>query len=325
MKKLFKILLGISAIVLGFSCEKVIEPPKIEAKVNKTLLSVNETMIIDFAGSTADQIVVFPGDDMQNYDLRDKSNTGLVVNKKLFTYSYLAPGEYKVVCLASTAGDFAKDLTFDIYSFDITVIDNQTEIDKLSCPAIIRDEVFAKRFANDEWLMVLPRSVIYNNREQNIPVTQRLRFYIQSDSTKVLINGNNYSATATYNLSAPLNILVRSNFGTERPYKLFTINYPRFSSFKLAGVTGTLALDEFDYSISVMNVTLPAGTDVSNLIPEFTTYSADEKVYIGNTEQISEVSTVNFTQNVTYRLVSTLPTNQNMQGISTVNVKISFQ
>jgi hypothetical protein len=282
-------------------------------------------MIIDFAGSTADNIVVYPGDDRQNYELRDQSNTGLVVNKQRFTYSYQVPGEYKVVCLASTAGDRATNLQTDTCSFTVKVIDDQTEIERISCPQIIRDEVFAEQQANDEWLMVLPRSVIYNNREQTVSLSQRLRFYIPSDSTKVRVNGNDYSSTTAYNLSSPIDILVKSDFGTERPYKLYTINYPRFSTFKLLGVAGTITLDAFDYSTCVINVTLPRGTDVSSLTPEFTTYSATDKVYIGNAEQTPGVSAVDFTRDVTYRLVATVPGKPEMQAESTVVVKISLQ
>jgi hypothetical protein len=325
MKQILKTVIGICAFLAACSCEETDKTPQLEASINKNLLTINESMIINFAGSLADNIVVYPGDDMQNYDLRDQSNTGLVVNKNLFTYSYPVPGTYQVVCLASTSGDKAADLQFATCSFTVTVIDDQTEIDRISCPQIIRDEVFAEKQANDEWLMVLPRSVIYNNREQNVSLSQRLRFLIQSDSTKITVNGNNYSATTAYNLSSPVDILVKSHFGTERPYQLYTINYPRFSSFKLLGVNGAVKLDEFDYSTCVLNVILPSGTDVSSLAPEFTTYSPSEKVYIGNTEQVSGVSTVDFTQEVTYRLVSTVPDKPGMQAESTVVVNIGFQ
>ncbi|MDR2622477.1 MAG: hypothetical protein LBC48_07860 [Dysgonamonadaceae bacterium] len=325
MKKTSKTIVGICTLLGFFSCEETIRTPQLEASINKELLTVNESMVIDFAGSTADNIVVYPGDDMQSYDLRDQSNTGLVVNKKLFTYSYRVPGTYKVVCLASTSGDMATDLKFATRSFTVTVIDDETEIDRISCPQIIRDEVFAAKQANDEWLMVLPRSIIYNNREQNVSLSQRLRFYIQSDSTKISVNGNNYSATTAYNLSSPVDILVKSHSGTERPYKLYTLNYPRFDSFKLLGVAGTTVLNEFNYGTSTVTVTLPPGTNVSSPAPEFTTYSPADKVYIGNTEQVSNTSTVDFTQDVTYRLVSTVPGKPEMQAESTVIVKINYQ
>ena len=325
MKIAIRIILGICISLFIFSCkEDKVRTPHVEAAVNKNELMINESMIINFSG-VADQVVVYTGDNMHDYELRDQSNTGFVVDKNLFTYSYPVPGVYKVVCVASTAGEMATNLQYDTCSFTVTVIDDVTEIDRLSCSQVIRDEVFANRYANDEWLMVLPRSVLYNNREQNIPLSQRLRFYIQSDSTAVSVNGDNFSATTAYNLSSPVNILVKSNFGTERPYKLYTINYPKFNSFKLLGVAGTVTLNEFNYDKFVLNITLPTGTDASSLAPEFTTYLPYEKVYIGNTEQISGTSKVDFTKDVTYRLVSTLPDKPEMQAEATVAVKITFQ
>ena len=326
MKKVKNIILGICVLLLAFSCEEKNKTPQLVANINKDMLTINETMIIDFNGSTADQIVVFTGDNMHEYSLRDQSNTGLVVNKNLFTYVYAVPGVYEVVCMASTAGEMATNLQYTTTSFVVTVIDDVTEIDRLSCPQVIRDEVFAKRYPNDDWLMQLPRRVIYNDRLQNVSLTsQRLRFFIQSDSTKVFVNGSEFVSTRGYNLSTPTDVLVKSDFGTERPYKLYTIYYPEFNTFKLLGVDGTLNRNIFDYTAFEMNITLPAGTDVSNLIPEFTTFSVDEKVYIGNTEQISGTSVVDFTKPVNYRLVSTLPEKAGLQAEVNVAVKINFQ
>ena len=87
---------------------------------------------------------------MHDYELREQSNTGFVVNKNLFTYSYATPGTYKVVCVASTYTDGATDLKRDTCSYTVTVIDDQTEIENISCPQIVYDEVFAERRVADE-------------------------------------------------------------------------------------------------------------------------------------------------------------------------------
>lgn len=325
MKVAIKILLGVCLSLLITSCEDdAAVDPQAAMTINKNQLMINESMVINFTG-VADQVVVYTGDDMHDYELREQSNTGFVVNKNLFTYSYASPGTYKVVCIASTYTDGAIDLKRDTCSYTVTVIDDQTEIEKISCPQIIYDEVFAEKLLNDEWLMRLPRKIKYNNQTATISLSQRLRFYIRSSLTEVFINDKEFSSTAKYDLSAPIDVLVKSDFGTTRLYKLYTINYPEFKTFTLSGVTGTLIRNEFDYSAFVLEVVLPKGTDVSNLIPEFTTYSPDEKVYIENVEQISETSAVDFTQNINYRLVSTLSGHPDMQAVSNVNVKITYQ
>ncbi len=327
MKIIINILLVICASLFVISCENEEAPdPQAAITVDKLLLKINESMVIRFTG-IADQAVVYTGDNMHEYELRDQSNTGFVVNKGLFTYAYTVPGRYKVVCVASTYTDRATDLKRDTCSYTVTVIDNETEIEKISCSQVLYDEVFADKLENDEWLMLLPRKVKYNTSTPSISLSQKLRFYIHSDSTKIFINDKEFSNTSAtkYNLSTPLDITVKSHYGTVRPYKLYTMYYPEFNTFKMLGATGTLVRTEFDYSSFDMEVTLPVGTDISSVKPEFTMFSATDKVYIGDAEQISGSTVVDFTKGVTYRLVSTLPENPAIQSEATVNIKIKYQ
>lgn len=327
MKTIIRVFLFVCFLLLLVCCENnTVNLPKAEVAINQTQFSINESMIISFTGN-ADHVVIFTGDDMHNYELRDQGNTGFVVNKGLFSYSYTSPGVYKVVCIATTHNDLAMELKRDTSSYKITVIDDETEIEKLSCPQILYDEVFANKLDNDEWLMILPRKVKYGNSTPTISMTkQRLKFYIQSDSAKVFINDVGYSPTARYDLSVPIDVRVQSNFGTDRLYKLYTMNYPEFISFKLLNVEGVFVRNEYDYSSFMLNVTLPAGTDVTNLIPQFTTTSETDKVYINDIEQTSAISKVNFTQDVTYKLVSVLSVDQpDKKVMSTVKVKVNFQ
>ena len=338
MKKVIKIIAGICALLLVVSCkEETVATPKVAASINKTELAVNEVMKIDFGGSVADQIVVFPGNEKHDYELRNESNTGFVVNKGLFTYAYDAPGTYTVVCLASTSGDLAANLQFDTCSFVVRVRDDDTVIKTLSSPSVATDEVFAKKFAENIWVLALPRIVVPPPPQRPITINlnsdRKLRYQIQSGLTKVFVNGKDFTQEGksaiggVQDLSAPLDIKVVSNAGTERNYILYTVYYPEFtaSSFKLEGATGTLVRTIYDYSTLEMSVNLPSGADVSNLIPTFTTRDANEKAYIGNVEQISGVSAVDFTNEVSYRLVSTVPENPEVQIESTVVVKINFQ
>lgn len=319
------IIITIMMMTVNISCEQdVIKNPKATIEINKDKLNINESLQIVFTGE-ADQVVIFTGDDMHNYDLRKESNTGFVVDKNVFTYSYATPGTYKVVCIASTYGDAAVNLQFDTCAVVITVIDDQTEIDRLSCPQILYDEVFAERLANDNWIMRLPRKVRYNNLTPSIALSQRLKFYVQSDSTQFFINGNAFESTKKYDLSSTVNIDVKSHFGTVRPYTLHTLYYPEFESFKMLGANGKLKRTEFDYSSFELEITLPNGTDVSHVIPEFKTYAATDKIYINDVEQISTVTAVDFTHNVTYKIVSFLAENSDIQAIGTVKIKIIYQ
>lgn len=298
--------------------------PEVQMAINKNQLVVNESMILKFSG-VADQIVVYMGDYMHDYELRENSNTGFVVNKGAFSYAYSTPGQYKVVCVSSTYNNSATILNRDTCSLLVTVIDDVTEIDKLSCSQVLYDEVFADRLANDAWLMVLPRKVKYNLATPSISLSQKLRFYIQSDSTDILVNEIKYSNSVKYDLSTPVNISVTSHHGTVRPYILHTLYYPEFKSFKLLGAEGKLIRNEFDYSTMELQVTLPVGTDVRNVVPEFSLYSTTEEVYINDIEQISGLSVVDFTKNVTYRLVEGLSSNSDVVAATQIKIKIFFQ
>lgn len=223
MKRTINIAIGVCLCLLIYSCEeKSITVPKAAMTISTTQLAINESMEIHFTG-TADQVAIYTGDEMHDYDLRIQSNTGFIVNKGLFTYSYPTPGVYKVVCVASTYTDMAAELLYDTCSYTVTVLDDVTEIDKISCPQVLYDEVFAENIGNDEWAMRLPRKVKYNTASPSISLTQRLRFYIGSDSTRVFVNGNPFAATAKYDLSGTVHITVRSHLGTSRTYKLYTI------------------------------------------------------------------------------------------------------
>jgi len=326
MKTIIKIGLSLCISLFFISCEDdSFAVPTASVTVNQQEFAINETMVIHFTG-IAQQVSIYTGDDMHNYDLRAESNTGFVVNKGLFTYSYRASGQYKVVCVASTYSDNAAETRQDTCSFVVTVTDDVTEIDKLSCSQVVYDEVFADKYPNDEWLMVLPRKVKYSTSSLAISLSaQRLKFYIQSDSTEILVDGNPYASNTRYNLTNPVDIQVTSNYGTVRPYKLYTIYYPEFETFTLAGVAGTVVRTEFDYSYFEVELTLPQGTDATNLSPEFTLFSTADQVYIGDTEQQSGSSVVDFTQAVSYRIVSTSPDNPAMQAESTVNIKLTYQ
>lgn len=292
--------------------------------VDKTELGINETMTINFEG-VADQVAIYTGDESHNYELRSESNTGFVVNKGLFTYSYSAPGTYKVVCIASTYNDLAVDLRQDTCSVWVRVIDDETEIRQLSCPQILYDEVYADALNASDWVMRLPRKVKYRNATPTISLTQRLRFYIDSDSTQVYVGGEPYGTTTRYDLSQTQDITVVSHFGTIRDYKLYTVQYPEFDEFRVNGVEGELDRSEFDYSAFTYTVTLPAGTDVSNVVPEFTLTGTNERAYIGDVEQTSGVSTVDLSQPVTYKLVGVSPDNAEATAESTITVNVNFE
>lgn len=274
--------------------------PTAAVSIEKNLLEVNESMTVHFVGN-ADNVVVYPGDSGHDYELRQESNTGLVVNKNLLTYSYSAPGTYKVVCVATNHADEGQSILTDTCSVFVKVIDDCTEIEKISTTALY-DEVFAEQLNPQDWLLAMPRKIKYKTSSPSVSLNQKLKFYIPSTATKVYIDGADFNANSKYNLAQTHAIRLVSNEGASQDYNLYTLNYGEFKSFKAAGVTGTITRTEYDYSYFEINLEVPAGTDLTKLAPEFTLYAENEKVYIGDTEQTSGTM-VDFTNPVTYRFV----------------------
>ena len=174
-------------------------------------------------------------------------------------------------------------------------------------------------------MLRLPRKIKFKTSNATVSLSQKLKFYIGSDSTKVYIDDKEFSSTAKYNLANVLNIKLKSHEGTERPYKLYTVNYGEFKTFELLGVQGTITRSEFDYSYYEINMTVPSGSDLSNLAPTFTLYSDNDKVYIDDVEQISGTTTADFTKPVTYRFVASYPNRPDITAESTVIVTVTPQ
>ncbi len=305
MKLTLKSILGLLVCAVAFTaCEEdEATQPVAAVSVDKNLYNTNETMTVKFTGS-AENVVIFPGDKDHDYELRDQSNTGLIVNKGLFTYAYQQPGTFKVVCVATNHTDEGQSIKTDTCSFVVKVIDDVTEIDKLSAPAVLYDEVFAQKLNDVDWLLEIPRQVKYKNSHKTAISLkkQKLKFYIASDSTKIEVNGKPYTTNTQYDLSKAADITLTSHEGTVRDYKLYTVNYGEFETFTLAGKKMTknnYTRTEESYDYAELNVAVAAGVEA----PTFTLYD-NTKVYVDGVEQISGETTQDFSQPVTYTFES---------------------
>lgn len=320
MKRYIFPLMAFSLIVASCADDKA-EKPDSAISIDKTTLEINESMTVRFVGS-ADNVVVYPGDTDHDYELRDQSNYGLVVNKGRLSYSYSTPGIYKVVCVAVNHEDAGKSVETDTCSMYVKVIDDNTEIDRISAPQVLYDEVFAHRLGDNDWMMALPRKVRFKGKDAKMTMQQQLKFYIPSLTTEISVNGSPFNAKTKYKLDDVQLITAKSYQGTTRDYKLYTLNYGEFETFRLAGVDGKIDRTEFDYSYFEINMELPAGTDLKALVPEFTLYGDNEKVFVGDVEQVSGSTAVDFSSPVTYRFEVTHKDNPAVKVESTCVVSV---
>ena len=301
MKSYIIAFLACGLMMASCSDEKATQPTA-AFSVDASELSVNESVTVHFTGN-AENVVIFPGDSGQDYELINENNTGLVVNKGLFTYAYSTPGLYKMVCVATNHADAGLSILSDTCSTWIRVIDDETEITKISAYPVVRDEIFATQSNESDWLMAFPRKMRYQSGNPAVTLSRKLKFYTKSASTKVSVDGVEFSAAKSYDLSKVLNITAET--------------------FNVAGVKGEIERDPFDYNNYVINISAPAGTDVKALKPTFTLFADNEKVYIDDQEQISGESVVDFTNPVTYRFVTTSTVNPEITVESTCVVNIN--
>lgn len=243
--------------------------PKAEVSVDNRQLTVNESMTLRFGG-VADQVVVYTGDKDHQYELRDSSNTGFVVNKQLFTYSYATPGTFKVVCVATTYDTFmgASQQT-DTLSFVVTVVDQSTAINAIS--ATVTPNVYYAEQTADTWVMRLPKKQLYNNREMAVNAQrQRLNISVVSDSARVFVDGAPYDARAYYDLSVRHQLRVVAHSGAVANYEYYGMVYPEFLSLSVDGTEAQLQRsayyqDLLSYTVSGRTMTFTLEDDVKLL------------------------------------------------------------
>lgn len=296
--------------------------PTAEIMIENNLLEVNQSMEMHFTGS-ADNVVVYPGDADHDYELREESNSGLVVNKGLFTYSYSTPGVYKVVCVATNHAKEGSIVLSDTCSLYVKVIDDCTEIERISAPQVLYDEVFAREVNSSDWLLPLPRKIKFKTSTPSVSMSQKLKFYIDSQSTEVFVDGNAFNSNSKYDMTKPHDVMTLSNEGSSRSYRLYTLNYGEFKEFSVAGVNAVVERNEYDYSYYEINIKVDSDVDVTTLKPEFSLYSELEHPYVGDVEQVSGVSVVDFSNPVIYRFVVTHTDNPDIKLESKCLVTVS--
>jgi lipoprotein len=350
MNNIYKIILVLLSFSI-FACstddnQKGRQPiASIKSDAENTFLKINQSMTIHFTG-VADQVVIYPGDYGHNYALRDSGNTGIVVNKGLFTYSYSVPGKFHVVCIASTYNTYmGENLRTDTCSFDITVVDDVTTIDKIYSN-IIPNTYYATPIDDENWILCLPTKQVFNDRDVILNTTrQRLYFDIKSDSTKIFVdlpdnerelltNYNNLnSAQKTdvnsfinttrkrYNLSKSHVITVRSDAGTIKTVRLYCMIYPEFRTVSLNGVNGVLKRDAFDQSAQTYVFTLPRDTNISNIQINYTVDGTG--VLVDSGQEISSGANVNLTSGI-FTIIRKSTENANIKATSKVKFEINY-
>ncbi len=306
---------------------------------SSTNLAVNQSMEVYFTG-VADLVSIYTGDKGHRYEYRSEMETGVAVNKGHFTYSYSAPGVYKVVCVASTFDTYMGDnLRQDTCSFYVTVTDDIVEFEDIYT-TITPNTYYATSVDDNSWVLNLPTKQVYNGRDIALnPTKQRIYYDIASDSTLVFIDledadkqqlanyanltseektalkGKVTSSKVRYDLSLDHEITVRSYSGTIKNYTLYCLIYPEFKSISVNGVKGVLSRDAFDQSKQTYTFTLPAGTDLTAATVEYTLDGTGQ--FLSGTGEVASGSTADLSASG-FTIVRTSANNAKAQAVSNI-------
>jgi len=324
MKKLN--IISLLLLLCLFACDNEdVNMPNADFTVSETTLSVNQTVTFTYTGTSAKQVVVYTGDAGHDYALKEESNSGFVLNKGTLTYSYKKPGVYKAVLVATNYDKEGKEIIFDTAEAQITVEDDRTDLRVVSLKKDIYNKEIRGEVIDNNILFAVPYKVRVNNRDIAVNIAQqRIELSAYSDAAKLTINGENYVANTKYNLNNPLAIKIISDAGDAREYNVVALRYPIFETYNINGVQGTVTYSDFDFDKVNISVTLPTATDVTALKPVFN--SADAKnIKIGETEQVSGETSVDFTKPVTYVLKTWDAENEKISCETEITVTVILQ
>ncbi len=304
-----------------------------------TNLEVNQSMEVYFTG-VADLVSIYTGDKGHRYEYRSEMETGVAVNKGHFTYSYSAPGVYKVVCVASTFDTYmGNNLRQDTCSFYVKVTDDVVEFDDIYT-TITPNTYYATKLDDSSWVLNLPTKQVYNGRDIALnPKKQRIYYDIPSDSTLVFVDlaeadkqqlanyanltreeqtalkGKVTSSKVRYDLSLDHEITVRSYSGTIKNYNLYCLIYPEFKTISVNGVKGVLSRDAFDQSKQVYTFTLPEDADLTNAKVEYTLDGTGQ--FLSGTTEVASGSTTDLSGSA-FTIVRTAADNAKAQAVSNI-------
>lgn len=303
-------ILSIAVVLLALvSCEDnsylsdVYVQPVAKFTTEKTTYEVFESVVFTNAGA-GQNYVVFTGDQGHNY--AEEGSTGFATaSNGTFSYSYSEPGEYNVVWIASsinTSGEIEKVTA----SAKIVVISTDGGLDNLSIARLYKLSEYGSnvyyepdaRFVSAT-TMVCPilyaawRDATFNSIKAQQMLSFELSsslasFYWLNPQTNEYVEiKSNYTGSRIVEFVQDgklavqkFKVVTASGFETE--YEVAPVMIPQFTKFAVDGVEANIARDIAYYDRYNVELTLPAGTDLSNVVPEFEVMKNDPNLVDGS-------------------------------------------
>lgn len=322
MKKILFSLIAILLITSSCSDDEL-AMPSADFLISETEVGINETVTFKYTGMNATQIVVFPGDEGHDWTQKDNGNTGLVMSKGVMTYAYKKAGVYTATIVATTYNDQAQQSNVATKNVQIVVKDDDNTLQSVILQKDLYNKEMQATLTDSYVLVCLPYKVNVKNKDIAVKMdAQRLSISAYSSNAVVTVNGEPHDVQKKYNLTQTNTIEVTAASGYVRKYDMYTIHYPTFEKFALAGVEGKVTYSPYNFDKSYINISLPKGTDVSSLVPVFASADAKSVIVEGIVQQSGQNS-LDFTTPVTFRLMNSVPFHDEIECVSEVIVSVT--
>lgn len=350
----------ICCLLLLVSCdpnnylEDLYVKPQAAFEIQKETYEVFESVVFANKG-TGQHYVVYPGDDGHVYD--KEGNTGYATaSNGTFSYSYREPGTYNVVWIASSMNaNGEREASVDSVKINVLALDGG--LDKFVIYNIYKLNEYATgglsvyyssygEFISPDTLLCPILFASWRDATFNsIKAKQVLNFSLSSNSARMYwVNGGQESEVVSMsttrivtfvenNRLTTQNFRVKTASGVVSDYYMAPVMIPQFTKFSINGVEAEIARDLGYYEIYDVNITLPSGTDLTQLVPEFEVMNNDAnllgenncKVTIKNVVQQSGISKVDFSKGtveyrIDYQMLGSSNTKLTQHAIMRVNV-----
>jgi len=355
MKRQYLNLIYFASLVLGLSAcqndafidEMYVEPKAVFSIGNNESFDVFETVLFSNKGE-GQKFVVFPGDFSHVYN--KAKNNGLACNSDgTFSYAYQEPGVYNAVWIA-TSMKANGEIVSSIDSMKIHVVAQGGGLASFSITRIAKMADFGSTFFYESYgkfetdkniVCPMPYQLWTSSA---IKRTVGVKFSLNSNLAKLnwkLTEGDvsllSESATKVFRFDKdsklmPQSIAVQSTAGQEVLYEVMAMVIPEFTQFSINGVSGVQTRDLSAFNKFNLVVDLPDNTVLNTLTPTFTVFNNDPNlidsqrtvsVKANGVAQTSNVTVVNFTNDVNYVLTYTVDLGGYKYSYSTTyNVKI---
>jgi preprotein translocase subunit SecB len=249
--------------------------------------------------------------------------SGTNVTNLIATFANSALSTVTVGAIAQVSGttpnNFTSPLTYTVTAEDGTTKTYTVNV-TIAAPLSSACDITAFSFSNPAVTGIINANNIALTVPSGTNVTNLIATFTSSAKSNVKIGGTaQVSGTTPNNFTSPLTYTVTAEDGTTKTYTVnVTIAAPLSSacditafSFSNPAVTGTINSNN-------IALTVPSGTNVTNLIATFTS-SAKSNVKIGGTAQVSGTTPNNFTSPLTYTVTAEDGTTKTY----TVNVTIA--